>query len=67
MELSLELMLFNKKTIQYNFSLGIFFEESQITKKSHFIKKITLMTEKNLLDGKRSILSVLNLPLLAKL
>lgn len=39
MELSLELMLFNKKTIQYNFSLGIFFEECLENKKELFYKK----------------------------
>lgn len=39
MKLSLELMLFNKKTIQYNFSLGIFFEESLDNKKESFHEK----------------------------
>lgn len=39
----------------------------QITKKSYFIKMIILKTEKNLLNKKCSILTVLRLLLLAKL
>lgn len=67
MELSLELTLFNKKTVQYNSLQGILFEESLDNKKELFHKKITLTTEKILLNEECSILRVLRLLLLAKL
>lgn len=52
MELSLELMLFNKKTIQYNFSLGIFSEESLDNKKELFHKNDNPYNWKNSIKWK---------------